>query len=136
MHDDVEYLRRVPSLGGAEYVLKEAASDELLSAIRAVHRGGVYLYPDHARMLGDGVVDDDSSEIEIAERHAQFESLSDREAEVFRLVALGYRNKETAEMSHISVKTVETYKARLTTKLDIHSRAALVRYALEMDILS
>jgi len=132
----VEYLRRVLALGGAGYVLKEAASDELLSAIRAVHRGGVYLHLDHAQMLAAGVKDADSSEPEVDERYARLDSLSDREAEVFRLVVPGYRNREIAEMSHISVKTVETYKARLMKKLDIHSRAALVRYALEMDILS
>ncbi|MDK1017059.1 MAG: response regulator transcription factor [Actinomycetota bacterium] len=136
MHDDLEYLRRVLALGGAGYVLKEAASDELLTAIRTVHEGGVYLHPDHAQMLAAGVTDDDSSEPEIDERHARFDSLSNREAEVFRLVALGYRNKEIAEMAHLSVKTVETYKARLMKKLGINGRAALVRYALEMGILS
>jgi len=136
MHDDEEYLRRVLALGGAGYVLKQAASDELLSAIRTVHEGGVYLHPDHARMLGDGHSNDNARGDAVDENHAQFESLSDREAEVFKLVALGYRNKEIAEMAHISVKTVETYKARLMTKLDINSRAALVRYALEMGILS
>ncbi|MDK1011295.1 MAG: response regulator transcription factor [Actinomycetota bacterium] len=136
MYDDLEYLRRVLALGGAGYVLKEAASDELLTAIRTVHEGGVYLHPDHAQMLAAGVTDDDSSEPEIDERHARFDSLSNREAEVFRLVALGYRNKEIAEMAHLSVKTVETYKARLMKKLGINGRAALVRYALEMGILS
>ena len=136
MHDDLEFLRRVLALGGAGYVLKEAASDELLTAIRTVHEGGVYLHPAHAQMLAAGVTDDDSSEPEIDERHARFDSLSNREAEVFRLVALGYRNKEIAEMAHLSVKTVETYKARLMKKLGINGRAALVRYALEMGILS
>ena len=136
MHDDPEYLRRVIALGGAGYVLKQAASDELLTAIRTVYDGGVYLHPDHALMLADGVLNDDSSETEIDERHTRFDSLSDREAEVFRLVAFGYRNKEIADMAHLSVKTVETYKARLMTKLDITSRTALVRYALEMGILN
>ena len=136
MHDDPEYLRRVIALGGAGYVLKQAASDELLTAIRTVHDGGVYLHADHARMLAAGAADGNSSNTEIDERHARFDSLSAREAEVFRLVALGYRNKEIADMTHLSVKTVETYKARLMTKLDITSRTALVRYALEMGALS
>lgn len=136
MHDDPEYLRHVLTLGGAGYVLKQAASDELLMAIRTVHEGGVYLHPDHAKMLAAGVADNDSSMAGVDERQARFESLSGREAEVFRLVALGYRNKEIAEMAHLSVKTVETYKARLMTKLDISSRVGLVRYALEMGILS
>jgi len=136
MHDDAEYLRHVLALGGAGYVLKQAASDELLFAIRTVHKGGVYLHPDHARMLGNGDEHNQTQGPAVNEKHAQFESLSNREAEVFKLVAFGYRNKEIAEMAHISVKTVETYKARLMTKLDVDSRVALVRYALEMGILN
>jgi len=136
MHDDIGYLQRALSLGASGYVLKQAASEELLSAIRTVHHGGVYLHPDHARILAD----DRSHEYTtpaapLDEKHTRYESLSEREAEVFKAVALGYRNSEIAETSHLSVKTVETYKARLMQKLDVHSRADLVRYALELGIL-
>jgi DNA-binding NarL/FixJ family response regulator len=65
----------------------------------------------------------------------RYRLLSEREAEVFKLVALGYRNSEIAEMLHLSVKTVETYKTRLMQKLGLRSRAALVRYALELGLL-
>jgi two-component system response regulator NreC len=134
MHDDIGYLRRVLALGGAGYVLKQSASEELLSAIRTVMSGGVYLHPDHAKVLAD--VENTSAQRTIDEPHRQLAALSKREAEVLVLIALGYRNTEIAEMAHLSVKTVETYKYRLMQKLDLHSRAALVRFALDVDLLN
>ena len=137
MHDDVGYLRRVLASGGSGYVLKQAASEELLSAIRTVNEGGVFIHPHHAQLLASGATEgtaggEPGSNTELARR---YESLSDREAEVFRLVALGHTNAEIAEMTFLSVKTVETYKARLLKKLGVESRAALVRAALELEIL-
>jgi DNA-binding NarL/FixJ family response regulator len=137
MHDDVGYLRRVLASGGSGYVLKQAASDELLSAIRTVNDGGVFIHPHHALILASNAPDQPSSgsvgsDTDLSRR---YDSLSDREAEVFRLVALGHTNAEIAEMTFLSVKTVETYKARLLKKLGVESRAALVRAALELDIL-
>jgi len=137
MHDDIEYLRRVLTSGGSGFVLKQAASDELLSAIRTVHQGGVFLHPEHARVLADERTNEDTaSYAPLDDKQARFQSLSDREAEVFKLIALGHRNTEIAEMAHLSVKTVETYKSRLMHKLGVTSRAALVRYALELGILN
>jgi DNA-binding NarL/FixJ family response regulator len=134
MHDDIEYLRKVLALGGAGYVLKQSASEELLSAIRTVVSGGVYLHPDHARVLAE--VEVASTQPTMDEPHKRLAALSEREAEVLELIALGYRNTEIAEMAHLSVKTVETYKSRLMQKLDLHSRAALVRFALDLDLLN
>lgn len=136
MHDDASYLRDILEAGGAGYVLKQAASEELLSAIRAVHQGGIYLHPSHTRVLLDDMLDRNRADAESAgTKEERYQLLSEREAEVFKLVALGYRNSEIAEMLHLSVKTVETYKARLMQKLGLRSRAALVRYALELGIL-
>ncbi len=136
MHDDIGYLQRALSLGASGYVLKQAASEELLSAIRTVHHGGVYLHPDHARVLAEDRPHGHTAPAPpLDEKHTRYESLSERETEVFKAVALGYRNSEIAEMSFLSVKTVETYKARLMQKLGVHSRADLVRYALELGIL-
>jgi DNA-binding NarL/FixJ family response regulator len=137
MHDDVGYLRRVLASGGSGYVLKQAASEELLSAIRTVSDGGVFIHPHHAQILASNEPDEPAnggggSETDLSRR---YDSLSEREAEVFRLVSLGHTNAEIAEMSFLSVKTVETYKARLLKKLGVASRAALVRAALELDIL-
>jgi two-component system response regulator NreC len=134
MHDDLEYLRQVLALGGAGYVLKQAAPEELMAAIRTVSEGGVYLQSNHARLLAD--YNDRLSLVPQDEAHAKYESLSEREAEVLKLIALGYRNTEIAETASISVKTVETYKSRLMSKLDLHSRAALVRFALDLDLLT
>jgi len=137
MHDDVGYLRHVLAAGGAGYVLKSAASEDLLSALRTVHDGGVYIHPHHAHLL----VMDESDDKDDADAAAEsdlvrrYETLSERESEVFRLVSLGHSNSEIAELTFLSVKTVETYKARLRKKLDLGSRASLVRAALELDIL-
>lgn len=136
MHDDAGYLRQVLAAGGAGYVLKQAASEELLSAIRAVQGGGIYLHPQHTRVLLEGALDRERSKAASASREkAGLELLSERERQVLRLVALGYRNSEIGVMLFLSVKTVETYKARLMEKLGLRSRAALVRFALQEGVL-
>lgn len=136
MHDDVGYLRHVLASGGAGYVLKSAASEDLLSALRTVHDGGVYIHPHHAHLLVMDETDDGRSDTAAeSDLVRRYESLSERESEVFRLVSLGHSNSEIAELTFLSVKTVETYKARLKRKLDLESRASLVRAALELDIL-
>jgi two-component system response regulator NreC len=136
MHDDVGYLRHVLASGGAGYVLKSAASEDLLSALRTVHDGGVYIHPHHAHLLVMDEPDDEHSDTAAeSDLVRRYESLSERESEVFRLVSLGHSNSEIAELTFLSVKTVETYKARLKRKLDLESRASLVRAALELDIL-
>ncbi|NHZ70213.1 MAG: response regulator [Proteobacteria bacterium] len=137
MHDDVGYLRKVLASGGAGYVLKSSASDELMSALRTVNDGGVYIHPHHAHLLatdsaGDTATRESGDDDDLEHR---FNSLSEREAEVFRLVSLGHSNGEIAEMMFLSVKTVETYKARLMKKLGLEGRASLVRAALELNVL-
>lgn len=136
MHDDVDYLRQVLASGGAGYILKEAASDELLMAIRAVFGGGIWLHPRHARALADPPPAPLTQTASLPEpRSGARELLSEREIQVLRLMALGNRNSEIAETLHLSVKTVETYKARIMQKLDLSSRTALVRKALEWELL-
>ena len=135
MHDDASYLRDILKAGGSGYVLKEAASDELLSAIRAVYQGGTFLHASHTRLLLDDMLDEHRPPATTDAKAERYRLLSEREAQIFKLVALGHRNSEIADMLHLSVKTVETYKARLMQKLGLHSRAALVRYALELGIL-
>ncbi len=128
MHDDQTYLRQVLALGGSGYVLKQAADSELLTAIRTVYYGGTFLHPSHAQALltvpPEPTAGDDLS------------ILSERELEVLKLVALGNSNKEIAEMLFLSVKTVETYKTRVMEKLDLKSRTALVRFALQHGLLN
>jgi len=136
MHDNVGYLRRVLALGGAGYVLKSATADELLSAVRTVYHGGVYLYPEYTMVLAhsDGDLSIMDHPLQDASRE-RFDSLTEREAEVFELVALGYHNTEIAELVHLSVTTVETHKSRLMRKLGVHSRAGVVRCAIAIGIL-
>jgi two-component system response regulator NreC len=132
MHDDEGYLRAVLAAGGAGYVLKRAADTELLSAIRAVWQGGAYLHPEHARALARGTP---SSSPGQGAADAAYEQLSPREKQVLQLIALGHTNMQVADGLGLSIKTVETYKSRLMTKLGLTGRAALVRYALQRGLL-
>lgn len=123
-YEERTYLQQVLAAGAKGYVLKRAAPDDLVSAIRTVAGGAVYLDP---ALLGH-VVDGLSGE------HTPLgaprgEALSEREAEVIRLIAQGYANKEVAARLDISVKTVETYKLRAMEKLALDGRVELIRYA-------
>ncbi len=124
VHEDKGYLRQLLQAGAAGYVLKRAAAEELIRAIRTVARGGVYLDPTLAAKVVGGFV-----RRPLGNGSAKEGELSDREGEVVRLVAAGHSNKEIAGQLELSVKTVETYKARSLEKLGLHSRADLVRYA-------
>ncbi len=137
MHDDADYLRRALKEGSAGYVLKQAAGEELIMAIRTVSSGGVYLHPQHTQILLEQSLERETHAVaeQISDKEARYRTLSEREAQVFKLVALGYRNHEIAEQLFLSVKTVETYKARVRQKLGVRSRVELVRYALELGIL-
>jgi two-component system response regulator NreC len=133
MHDDESYLRHVLEAGGSGYVLKRSADTELLSAIRAVSQGGTFLHREHAKALLEPTVEAEESEEKGTD---SYDLLSDREQQVLKLLALGHTNKQTAEKLFISVKTVETYRARVREKLGLRGRAALVRYALQRGLLA
>ncbi|MHB1406586.1 MAG: response regulator [Desulfitobacteriaceae bacterium] len=132
MHDDEEYLKAVIQAGAQGYVLKKAADVELLSAIRTVSRGEMFIYPSMATALLYQMVNPQVSSPALKKA----KQLSEREREVLRLLALGHTNQEIADMLCVSVKTVETYRARLMEKLNMHKRAELVRYAVENGIVS
>lgn len=125
VHNDQGYLHQLLKAGASGYVLKRAAPHELIRAIRAVAAGETYLDPTIVSDVVGSYVRKQSTR----EGQPQGE-LSEREAEVLRLIALGYSNKEIATRLDISVRTVETYKARLMEKLNFHSRAEIVRYAM------
>jgi two-component system, NarL family, response regulator NreC len=133
MHDNEEYLRMMLDVGATGYVLKKAANTELAVAIRAVHRGEVFVYPSFTRvLLGDRLQDNESvshSDQDTGER------LSERELQVLRLIAEGYTNRQIAEKLFLSVRTIETYRARLMEKLQVKSRVGLVRYAIRNQLL-
>ncbi|RMG95977.1 MAG: DNA-binding response regulator [Chloroflexi bacterium] len=133
MHDDESYLRRALKAGAAGYVLKKAADVELLSAIRAVLRGDVYVHPTMTKALIEDMMPADDQHADTIE--ARWKQLSEREQEVLRMVALGYTGREIAEKLALSVKTVDTYRSRGMEKLGLRSRAALVRFALKQGLL-
>lgn len=133
MHDVPAYLRSVLAAGASGYVVKRAADSELLSAIRGVHRGRTVLDPTLAARVVQGGVRTRGPATQVAGGPTAI--LSQREREVLELVAQGYTNQQIADRLGLSVKTVETYRARLVEKLGLRSRADLVRYALDSGIL-
>ncbi|MFD3166787.1 response regulator [Herpetosiphon sp. NSE202] len=124
-YEDRSYLRELIRRGASGYVLKRAASETLIQAIRAIAIGGLYFDPALTRYLT-------STETSSSMNHYPDEVtlLSDRETAVLQLIAQGYTNKEIAAQLDLSVKTVETYKMRGMEKLNLNSRVDLVRYAL------
>jgi two-component system, NarL family, response regulator NreC len=127
MQDDPQYVRQAFDAGARGYVLKEAADTEVVRAVRAVGEGDRYVHPSLAARL---------FEVDAEERKRAVEDpLSDREREVLRLLALGHTNQEIATMLFISVRTAETHRAHILQKLQLGSRAELVRYALTEGLL-
>jgi DNA-binding NarL/FixJ family response regulator len=126
MHEDKAYLRGLLEVGAAGYVLKRSAADELIRAIRVVAGGGTYLDP----ALAAAVVESFVGRKSVLRGEMAGTPLSDRETEVLHLIARGYANKEIAARLGVSVKTIETYKARSMEKLGLDGRADIVRYAL------
>jgi DNA-binding NarL/FixJ family response regulator len=124
VHEDRSYLKQVLQAGSRGYVLKRSAADELIHAIRVVAAGGVYLDPTLAGRVVEGFVGEPAA-------GETAPALSERENEVLRLIALGFANKEIAARLDVSVKTVETYKARSMQKLGLNSRVDIIRFALE-----
>ena len=122
MQDDPAFAREAIQRGVLGYVLKEAAETELVTAVRTAAQGETYVQP----KLG--------ARLAASPKETQDE-LSDREVEVLRLIALGHTNSEIAEQLFLSVRTVESHRAHIQQKLRLSSRAELVRYALEHNML-
>jgi two-component system, NarL family, response regulator NreC len=127
MQDDPQYVREAFGAGASGYVLKEAADNEVVAAVREVAGGGRYVHPE----LGARLVAAETDE----RRRAEEDPLSERESEVLRLLALGHTNQEIAKQLFISVRTAETHRAHIMQKLRLSSRAELVRYVLERGLL-
>lgn len=133
MHDDPAYLRAVLAAGASGYVLKRAVDTELLTAIRAVHRGGVFVDPSLAHVFVQDTLDKAGKE-STAPRSLKI--LSERERQVLGLVAQGYGSQEIAKQILVSVKTVETYRARIAEKLGLRTRSEIVRFAVQIGLLT
>ena len=134
IHKSVEYLRRALEAGATGYVLKQAADTELAVAIRVVLRGEIFVYPVFTKVLLGELTQ--GARVSGRPPPDSYDLLSPREREVLRLVALGYTSRQIADQLFLSVKTVGTYRGRLMAKLNLKSRPALVRYALERGLLN
>ncbi len=131
IHEDEEYFFKMLEAGASGYVPKRAAPEELLIAIRAAAAGEVYLYPSLAKLL----VKDYLSQDHPAEEKASFDGLTEREHEVLTYLAEGANNEHIAAALVISPKTVERHRENIMRKLNMHSRAELVRYAIRKGII-
>jgi two-component system response regulator NreC len=132
MYSDEAYVTRALQAGATGYMLKDSAGKDLLKGIASVAAGQAYFSPAIAslmlddyvrRVAGSGIVD-------------RYETLSEREREIFQLIAEARTNKEVAELLEISPATVETHRARILQKLDIHNTAELVLYAVRRGVIS
>jgi two-component system, NarL family, response regulator NreC len=128
VHDDVAYLRRAFAAGATGYLVKEAADVELVQAVREVAAGRQYVHPS----LGAALLAPDAPGARPAGPGGE---LSEREAEVLALIAIGLTNAEIAERLYVSVRTVETHRAHIHQKLDVRTRAELVRVARDAGLL-
>ena len=127
MHKEDEYAVRTIRAGAAGYLCKDSASQQLLSAIRKVAAGGRFISPEMASVLAFGLILHDDC--------LPHSLLSDRELQIFRLIAAGGGGTEIAQQLNLSAKTVSTYKTRILQKMQLSSVADLTRYAIKHELL-
>jgi two-component system, NarL family, response regulator NreC len=132
MHDDPAYARSALAVGARGYLVKRSSDFDLAGAIQAVYRGEIFV----DASLPENILRDRAGGGTLHRKDAPGRVLTSREHEVLCLTAEGHSNKDIAERLHLSVKTVETYRTRLAAKLGFHSRVDLIRYALEVGLLS
>jgi two-component system response regulator NreC len=132
MHEEEAYVTRAMRAGARGYLLKDAAGADLVAAVAAVASGKSYFSPAVAKVVLEGYVKG-FSDRGGADR---YDSLSEREREVFQLVAEGKSTKEVAELLSVSPATVETHRAHILQKLDLHNTAELVLYAVRHGVIS
>jgi DNA-binding NarL/FixJ family response regulator len=130
MHANEEYVLRALQAGAAGYLLKDADPVELELALTAVARGDTYLSPPVSRHVIDEYVR------RVTEGHTPLESLTSRQREVLQLIAEGQTTRQMAQTIGVSVKTIETHRAQLMERLDIHDIAGLVRFAIRTGLVS
>ena len=131
MYSDEAYLKEALRIGASGYVLKKAVDTELLAAIKTVLRGENYIYP----TLIPSLYQPSNKQEEVLDSKINQDILSQREEEVLRLIALGYTHQEIADTLYISIKTVDTYKARIMSKLNLNKRSDIVRFALKRNLI-
>jgi DNA-binding NarL/FixJ family response regulator len=131
MHKNEEYILEVFKSGGDGYCLKSSGHEELVVGIRAVLSGKQYVSPEISGMVLEGYLESRKT----IRKKSSFETLTQREKEVLKLVGEGYQNKEIADYLCISPKTVEKHRANIMQKLDLHTASALTAYAIEKGLV-
>lgn len=130
MHEDEEYFFEMLNAGAAGYIPKRAAPDDLVAAVRAVAQGNVFLHATLARFLMRDVLQQGTTS------HEDDDGLTPREQEVLTLIAEGLTSREIAQRLVISPKTVDRHRENIMAKLNLHTRAELVRYAVSRGLLN
>ena len=124
MHEEEQYVIRAIEAGAMGYLTKKSAPEQLVNAVRKLHSGSRYLTEEITELLALRIVRGNQSQ-------SLLDSLSTRELQVLRRLALGHTNREIAEAYHISIKTVDTYRFRLLKKLNLRNNAELSRFAIQ-----
>ena len=130
-HEDREYISRFLKAGVSGYLLKKAVGSDLITALKTIMRGELYLYSSIASEVVAGYLQGEKK-ISV---ESPYEKLSDREKQVLKLVAEGHTHKEVATMLNISVKTVMAHQTNIGEKLDVHTRAGLIKFAIQKGII-
>lgn len=130
-YDDKEYISRFLKAGVSGYLLKKAVGSDLITAIRAVTRGELYLHPSITSEVVAGYLRRGKQVIV----KDPYEKLTDREKQVLKLIAEGHTHKEMAEILNISVKTVIAHQTNISEKLDMHTKSDLIKFAIQKGII-
>jgi DNA-binding NarL/FixJ family response regulator len=132
MHSDESYVLRALKVGAKGYLLKDSAEGDLIDAIKAVHQGKTFFSPEISKML----VEDYVREIRTRGAEDSYDLLTSREREILQLLAERKSNKEIAQSLNLSIYTIETHRRNLQEKLNLHSLAELILYAVRKGVIS
>ncbi len=130
-YEDMVYIRRFFKAGASGYLVKKAVGVDLLTALEAIMAGKTYIHPSIATSVVDGYIGTQKGE----PVEDPYDSLTDREKQVLKLIAEGYTQKEAADILTISAKTVITHQTNLSEKLNIRTRAGLIKFAIQKGII-
>jgi DNA-binding NarL/FixJ family response regulator len=128
MYDNQEYIYELFSYGVSGYLLKESVVSDLISAIRAVHNGDIYLSPSISKKIIDGF-------LTFKHENVSKNNLTSREREILQLIAEGYSSREIGELLNTSMKTVDAHRNNIMKKLKIHRKSELIKYAIQQGII-
>ncbi len=132
MHESDDYFFKILEAGASGYFVKGGSSSELVSALRAVQQGDVFIYPTMAKKL----LRDYLQLVKAGQNEESYDGLTNREREVLKLIAEGNTNQEIADLIVLSVTTIQTHRARIMAKLGLHSRTELIKYAIRRGFIT